>query len=83
MEPNLEKLTNIRNTIQRYLSKHPQASDTVEGVMVWLERQSFEDTLSLVQKALDQLVREGNLARIVQIDGRVTFSAPQKDKINE
>ncbi len=83
MESHSEKLANIRNTIQRYLDKHPQASDTVEGVMVWLERQNFEDTLSLVKRALDQLVQEGTLARIVQMDGRVTFSVPQKNKIND
>ena len=58
MDPNSEKLTNIRNTIQRYLDNHPQASDTVEGVMVWLERQKFEDTLSVVSNALDQLVQD-------------------------
>ena len=65
MESNSEKIENIRNSIQRYLDKHPQASDTVEGVMVWLERQNFDDTLSLVKKVLDQLVEEGTLSRLV------------------
>ena len=80
MESNSEKIENIRNSIQRYLDKHPQASDTVEGVMVWLERQNFDDTLSLVKKVLDQLVEEGTLSRLVQMNGREIFSVPSKIK---
>lgn len=83
MESNSEKLKNIRSTIQRYLDTHPQASDTIEGVMVWLERQNFEDTFNLVKKVLDQLVQEGSLAQTVQTDGRVIFSVPQKNNANE
>ena len=80
MESSSEKIENIRNSIQRYLDKHPQASDTVEGVMVWLERQNFDDTLSLVKKVLDQLVEEGTLSRLVQMNGREIFSVPSKIK---
>lgn len=51
-------------TIKRYLKKHPQAADTLEGIVNWwLLRQRYEIAVEVVNKALEVLVEQGTLAK--------------------
>lgn len=61
--------------ILRYLSAHPQAADTVDGiVMWWLPRQRYEEAVDRVQRALDDLVARGLVDRITLVDGTVLYA---------
>jgi Fe2+ or Zn2+ uptake regulation protein len=61
--------------ILRYLRAHPQAADTVDGiVMWWLPRQRHEEDLDRVQRALDDLVARGLVDRITLVDGTVLYA---------
>lgn len=55
------------------MNRHPHAADTSEGVVQWLARQKYEDTLELVHKALEVLVNDGVVLKSVQGDGTILF----------
>ena len=61
--------------ILRYLRTHPQAADTVDGiVMWWLPRQRYEEAVDRVQHAVDDLVARGWVDRITLVDGTVLYA---------
>lgn len=65
----------IAEIIDRYVSRHPNAADTLEGVRSWWiahhqPRASLED----VQRALDHLVARGRLARVTLADGTTVYT---------
>jgi Fe2+ or Zn2+ uptake regulation protein len=61
--------------ILRYLRAHPQAADTVDGiVMWWLPRQRYEEAIDRVQHALDDLVARGWVEKVTLVDGTVLYS---------
>ena len=62
-------------TIMRYLEKHPESADTVEGVADWwLARQRVADTLDLVNQALEQLAEEGLVRKQEISNGRYMYT---------
>lgn len=68
-------LTPPSDEILRYLRAHPQAADTVDGiVMWWLPRQRYEEAVDRVQYALDDLVTRGLVDRITLVDGTVLYA---------
>jgi hypothetical protein len=71
-DPN-EQIMLMANLIERYVSEHPQAVDTVDGISQWwLEgRGSLPGEL---QQALDYLVENVRLSRIVLADGTVLYA---------
>ena len=45
--------------ILRYLEQHPNAADTLEGIVEWwVPKQSIYEEERVVQQALDQMVKE-------------------------
>lgn len=47
----------VARAILQYLSLHPEAKDTQEGISTWwLQRQQIEQTVNELSKALDFLV---------------------------
>lgn len=55
-----DELDRLAQEIRDYLSSHPNAADSLEGVTKWwLRRQRYEQALDKVRQALDHLVREG------------------------
>jgi hypothetical protein len=65
----------IARIIDRYVTEHPNAADTPEGIRSWwiarhLPRTSLED----VQKALDHLVVRGRLIRVTLADGTTVYA---------
>jgi Fe2+ or Zn2+ uptake regulation protein len=57
-----------------YLSLHPKAADTAEGVARWwLRRQRFEVRLEVVARALERLFREGVVSRTLIRNGNSIY----------
>ena len=66
-----EQVQETACAIDRYLASRPRATETVEGVAKWwLVRQRYEDSLELVQRALDHLVKTGELERLPGAGGK-------------
>jgi hypothetical protein len=64
----------IADIIERYLTEHPRAADTHEGIRSWwVGRKRHGDLLSDVQTALDYLVERGRISRTVLLDGTVIY----------
>lgn len=50
--------------ILEYLAEHPNAADTLEGIIVWwLARTRYLEARPVVERALDQLLVKGTLHR--------------------
>jgi Fe2+ or Zn2+ uptake regulation protein len=77
MKNRSKEILKIAEEIRRYLNTHPNATDTAEGVMHWLDRQRYEDTLELVKKALLFLEDKGVVRQAPQLDGRITFKSTE------
>ena len=59
-----------------YLRAHPQAADTVTGIVEWwLPRHFPAEAVERVQKAVDQLVAQGWVEKIVLVGGTVLYAA--------
>ncbi len=77
-------LSDIAWAIRRYLDAHPNAADSMDGIMRWwLTRQRYADTASNVQEALDQLEAHGLISRTHLSDGKVVYQrVPPRDTHN-
>ena len=73
MDLSQKEIKETAQCIKRYLKKYPRSADTAEGVMQWLAKQKYDDTLELVQMALRVLEDEGFVGKTTQIDGRTIF----------
>ena len=66
----------LRGAILGYLRAHPQAADTVTGIVEWwLPRHFHAEAVERVQKAVDQLVAQGWVEKIVLVGGTVLYAA--------
>jgi hypothetical protein len=73
------EISEIAHAIERYLVKHPNAADSLEGIRRWwLMRQRYEESAQQVQEALEQLLRDGAISKRVLHDGRVLYTAPPR-----
>lgn len=63
-------------TVERYLARHPNASDTIEGILRWwLVTGTFdEEDTRLLEPALERLVARGVMTRRLLPDGKVVFA---------
>jgi hypothetical protein len=60
--------------IERYLHARPQAAETVEGIARWwLHRQRYDDSVEVVQQALDLLVSRGTVERLAIAGGQTIY----------
>jgi hypothetical protein len=65
----------IACAIERYLSLHPEASDSPTGIRgFWLPRPLRAEPLPLVMVALDQLEQRGLVAKRQIEDGGVIYA---------
>ena len=60
----------IETQILKYLTDHPKASDTLEGIAQWWIRDRSECTAEQVRLVLDRLVRTGVLSVRFESSGR-------------
>ena len=68
-------LARLSDEILRYLRAHPQAADTVDGIVEWwLPRQRHDEAVDQVQLVLDELVARGLVEKITLVDGTVLYA---------
>ena len=69
-----EQVRNIASAINRYLTSRPDACDTIEGIARWwLVRQRYEDSLPLIQEALDLLESNGEVMKHPALGGKMMY----------
>jgi hypothetical protein len=69
-------LARLCGAILGYLRTHPQAADTVAGIVEWwLPRYLHAEAVERVQAALDELVAQGWVEKIVLVGGTVLYAA--------
>ncbi len=67
----------VADAIRRYLSSRPNATETLEGVAKWwLLRQRYDDSLDVVQQALDCLEAQGEVLKMNMAGGQVIYRRP-------
>lgn len=60
--------------IERYLARHPDASDTLDGVVRWwLTRQCYEEAQAVAEAALATLVQRGVIRARRGKDNRIIY----------
>lgn len=65
----------IAEIIDRYVSEHPRAADTIRGVHGWwMASHRGSVSPAEVQRALDLLVERGRLARVALPDGTAIYA---------
>jgi hypothetical protein len=68
------KLPKLARQILRYLREHPEAQNTLEGIMVWwVSERAIKQWLPRVCRCLGALVARGSLEKRTTIDGRVFY----------
>lgn len=67
------------NAITHYLKAHPNAADSVEGIMQWWLPQQSPVDMDDLQHALDYLVEIRAVSRSVLLDGRMLYTSQVRD----
>jgi hypothetical protein len=73
------EITRIARDLEHYVSLHPTAADTSEGIARWWLPHSGEPALNLVEAALEQLVQRGVLVRRSLPGGSFIFAGVTAD----
>lgn len=65
----------IARAIERYIDAHPDAADTVDGVLqFWLPAAFASVARETVERALDALAARGEIVRRAHADGTVIYA---------
>jgi hypothetical protein len=65
----------IERSLLSYLRGHPQAADTLDGIVEWwLPLQRYETARLRIEGALERLVADGILRRDLLHDGAVLYA---------
>lgn len=68
------RLPKLARQILRYLREHPEAQDTVEGIMVWwISERAIKHWLPQVRKSLTALVARGYVTKHTRAGGRTFY----------
>jgi len=71
----------IEDSVIGYLERHPNARDTLEGIVTWwLPLQRYIEAKDLIGEILDKLVVDGQLASELLPDGSHLYSL--RDRTN-
>jgi len=71
----------VAGVISRYMSSRPNATETVEGVAKWwLVRQRYQDSVHLVQSALELLVEYGDVEKVSVAGGKVMYRKARAER---
>jgi uncharacterized protein YcaQ len=74
-----ETIATIAQQVRDYLSTHPRAADTLEGISGWwLPQQDGQASPELVQQALDYLVSRNEVVRVRSADGHVLYARGER-----
>ena len=72
----MKRAETVAQQILRYLGEHPEACDTLEGVVRWwVLSQQLSESVELVREALVQLEAEGAIREQAAADGRILYRA--------
>lgn len=72
-----------RHEIIEYLRAHPAAADTVDGIILyWLSRQRYETAQDTIERALDDLVKQGAIECVATGEKKV-FRFAQNQRQSE
>jgi hypothetical protein len=72
----------ISQEILEYLRKHPDASDTLEGITEWwLLNQRITDEVIKVKEAVSTLVGQGCLVKIKGTNSRIRYRFSTERKV--
>ena len=67
----------VEQAVQGYLARHPRAADTEQGIAQWwLPQMGVDEPLADVRQALQALLLNAKLLRIVLPDGRAIYRGP-------
>jgi hypothetical protein len=78
-----EEKQEVACDILAYVAEHPEASDTLEGIVEWwLLRQKIEYQTRIVKEALGELVEKGLLVKQMTKDSRIRYRA-NEEKVRE
>jgi hypothetical protein len=79
-----ERVLAVAKEIQNYLENHPNAADSADGVMRWwLSQQRLEESLQIVQQALEALVSQGEIDKAVTPGGRTVYSSAKEESMDK
>ena len=69
-----EDVRRVASEIERYLERHPNAMDTLEGIAKWwISQQRYEEALRTVHMALDYLVTKKEVSRQILSNGESIY----------
>jgi hypothetical protein len=75
-EANEREIMELAQQIERYLAAHPQAADSLAGIVRWwLTRQHYEVSAHKVMRAAEHLVRAGKVQKQTTADGTTIYAA--------
>jgi len=70
-----ERAMKIAEIIENYVTEHPRAADTAEGIRNWwVAPACYRASREEVQAALDYLVELGRMARVVIAGGTALYA---------
>jgi hypothetical protein len=73
-------VTTIADEIARYLTDHPDAADSLDGIRRWwLPRVRLEEATAQLEAALEELLRRGVVVRQVLADGTTLYRRAEAD----
>ena len=74
MAEHADMITEIQESVLGYLSEHPGAADSVDGIRNWwLYQRMARASVERVQRALDELEANGAIERATLHDGSVLY----------
>jgi hypothetical protein len=76
--PPADEVEGIARDLERYVSLHPTAADTPDGIARWWLARSEKPALNLVEAALELLVGRGLLVRKPLPDGNFIYGGAQR-----
>jgi hypothetical protein len=69
------QIIEIAAIIERYVTEHPRAADTAEGIRSWwVASERYGNSLEAVRQALDYLIQAGRLMRTTLPDGTAIYA---------
>ena len=75
-----ENIGAVVQEIKEYLIIHPNAADGLEGIAKWwLSRGCYEQAVHRVERALEYLVAQGTVKKVITADGKTVYSSAARD----
>lgn len=75
---NNPEIKRVADEIENYLTNHPNAADTAEGIINWwFLKQQYDISSQLVQQALDYLVLNSVLEFKTNLSGHKIYSSKE------